>query len=181
MKHSYYWKIKSAIRFLILKVLHSREFSICNRGLIGDNCKIFIKYPKSNTKIGNNFFMFGQNEILNSGNLSIGKNFSMNHYSRIISFESVTIGDNVTIAAYVSILDHDHKYEFRNGQLVLEGYKTSAVTIGNNVWISDKCTILKGVSIGDNVIIGANSVVTKNIESNCMAAGTPAKIIKRLS
>lgn len=52
--------------------------------------------------------------------------------------------------------------------------------IGNNVWIGDKSTILDGVHIGDNVIVGANSVVTHDIPSNSVAAGMPAKIIKQL-
>jgi acetyltransferase-like isoleucine patch superfamily enzyme len=54
------------------------------------------------------------------------------------------------------------------------------VKIGNNVWIGDKATILGGVTIGDNVIIGANSVVTHDVPSNCVAAGNPAKIIKKI-
>jgi maltose O-acetyltransferase len=161
--------------------LHPQVFTSSTKGLIGDRCSFFARYPNSKTTIGNRFFLFGSNEILNSGNLIIGKNFSMNHYSKIISFDSIRIGDNVTIASYVSILDHDHKYELTNGQLILEGYTTSPICIGNNVWIGDKCTILKGVSIGDNVVIGANSVVTKDIESNNVAVGIPAKVIKRLS
>ena len=54
------------------------------------------------------------------------------------------------------------------------------VEIGNNVWIGDKATILAGVVIGDNVIVAANSVVTKSVPSNTIVAGSPAKIIKQL-
>lgn len=52
------------------------------------------------------------------------------------------------------------------------------VTIGNNVWLGSRVMILKGVSIGDNSVIGASSVVTKPIPANCIAAGNPAKIIR---
>ena len=55
------------------------------------------------------------------------------------------------------------------------------IKIGNNVWIADKVTILGGVTIGDNVIIGAGSVVNNDVPSNCIVAGIPANIIKKLS
>ena len=54
------------------------------------------------------------------------------------------------------------------------------VMVGDNVWIGRCTTILSGVDIGDNCIIGANSVVTGDIPANCVAAGCPAKVIKRL-
>ncbi len=55
-----------------------------------------------------------------------------------------------------------------------------SVTIGKNVWLGDKVAILPGVTIGDNVIVGANSVVTSNIPSDCIAAGIPATIKRKL-
>ena len=54
------------------------------------------------------------------------------------------------------------------------------VKIGKNVWIGDKASIMPGVKIGDGVIVGANSVVTKDIPSYCLVAGNPARIIKKL-
>ena len=54
------------------------------------------------------------------------------------------------------------------------------ITIGNDVWIGGNCTILPGVTIGNNVIIAAGAVVTKDIPDNCVAAGVPAKVIKQL-
>lgn len=54
------------------------------------------------------------------------------------------------------------------------------IIIGRNVWIGDKVSIFGGVTIGDNVIIGAGSIVTHDLPSNCMAAGIPAKVIKSL-
>jgi acetyltransferase-like isoleucine patch superfamily enzyme len=54
------------------------------------------------------------------------------------------------------------------------------VIIGNNVWLGDKVAVLGGVHIGNNVIVAANAVVTKDLPDNCMAAGVPAQIIKKL-
>ncbi len=132
----------------------------------------------SHVKIGIRAICANQSKIIVYGELLIGKNFSLNNYSRVVAMERITIGNNVTIAQFVSILDHDHGYEFENDNMKLKGYITMPIEIGNNVWIGDKVTILKGVKIGNNVIIGANSLVNKNIDSNCIAAGVPCKKIK---
>ena len=180
MKHNIIWKLLAYIRFLKLKLFNIKSLKKCNLGVIGKNCNLHLNYPNSITQISNRFMIFGHNEIINEGILTIGKNLTMNHYSRIVCLEEILIGDNVTIAAFVSILDHDHKYSFESNKLVLSGYQSSRVKIGNNVWIGDKTTILKGVSVGDNVIIGANSLVIKDVPSNCIVGGVPAKVIKQL-
>lgn len=121
-------------------------------------------------------------EMVALGRLQVGNNLVINSWSRVIAHESISIGNNVVIARFVSILDHDHDIikDPEIGSIKFEGYKTAPVKIGSNVWIGDKATVIKGVTIGDNVVIGANSVVTKDIPSNCIAAGIPAKVIKHI-
>ncbi|MEL6141980.1 MAG: acyltransferase [Bacteroidota bacterium] len=114
------------------------------------------------------------------GQLNIGKKLGVNRYSRIVAHEEVNIGDNVTIGQMVSILDHDHDFFMENQQLQLSGYRTAPVNIGNNIWIGDKCTILRGVTIGDNVVIGANTLVHKNVPPNVVIGGNPFRILKEL-
>lgn len=132
----------------------------------------------SNTKLGKRAIIGSHCEIIAKGKIQIGNYFSINKYTRIVALENIAIGDYVTIAQFVTILDHDHAYKIVDGNMLLEGYTTSPIVIGNNVWIGDKVTICKGVTIGNNVIIGANSVVTKDIENNCIAAGNPCKKLK---
>lgn len=91
----------------------------------------------------------------------------------------ITIGDNVHIVSGCNFVNHD------GGVLILrDKYPdlelTAPINIGNNVYIGMNCTILPGVSIGDNVIIGAGSVVTKSFASDLVIAGVPAKEIKKL-
>ncbi|GAA6381914.1 hypothetical protein I2900191A2_05600 [Intestinibacter bartlettii] len=84
----------------------------------------------------------------------------------------ITIGDNVTMAPRVHILAHDASTkEFLNYT------KIGRVNIGNNVFIGAESVVLPNVTIGDNVVIGANSTVTKDIPSNSVYAGNPAKFI----
>lgn len=94
--------------------------------------------------------------------------------------ESIKIGNDVMVGANVLITDFDwhaiNPKERRHGEP-----KSSPVLIGNNVFIGYSSTILKGVSIGENSVIGANSVVTKNIPENVIAAGNPCVVIKQLN
>jgi acetyltransferase-like isoleucine patch superfamily enzyme len=180
MKHSIIWKFISFFRFFVFKILNYKSLKGAKKGLVGKNCNLFLKYSNSITVINDKFFMLGYNEILNSGKLQIGTNFSMNCFSRIICLNSIKIGNNVMLAEFVSIIDHDHTYHLVNDKISLNGHTTSPIIIGDNVWISDKVSILKGVTIGNNVVIGANSVVTKDIPSNSIAVGCPARVVKSL-
>ena len=88
--------------------------------------------------------------------------------------KSITIKTNVRIGSNVTIMDSDqHLDDPRVG-------KPSSITIHENVWIGSNCIVLKGVSIGKNSIIAAGSLVNKNISENTIAAGIPAKEIKKI-
>lgn len=86
--------------------------------------------------------------------------------------KGIHVGSNTLIASRVTILSHDHCKRIDNQPLLEDVY------IGMNCFISVGSTILPGVKIGDEVIVGAGSVVTKDVPSNTIVAGNPAKIIK---
>lgn len=87
----------------------------------------------------------------------------------------IEIGDNVTMAPRVHILCHDASTKEFIGLT-----KIGRVTVGNNVFIGAETVVLPGVTIGDNVIIGANSTVTRDVPSNSVVAGSPARVIRSL-
>jgi len=116
-------------------------------------------------EIGKKLILSPNCELMVLGNLNIGKSVFINKYSRIIAHDRIEIGDNVLIAQFVSILDHDHHRELNEEGVTFVGYETAAIKIGSNVLIGDKATILKGSTIGDNVIIGAHALVKGNIPS----------------
>jgi lipopolysaccharide O-acetyltransferase len=127
-------------------------------------------------------------DIISSGKftpiLTIGKNVEFNDYVHIGVAEEVTIGDNTLIASKVFISDHNHGSYNGEGQSnpaekpISRTLKTKKVTIGKNVWIGEFVSILPGVTIGDGAIIGAMSLVSKDIPPNSIAVGSPARVIK---
>ena len=111
------------------------------------------------------------------GRIDIGSHSLLTPGLQIVSANHVTIGDNVMIASRVYISDADwHEIYDR---LASPG-STAPVTLGNNVWLGEGVKICKGVTIGENSVIGAGSVVTKDIPANVVAAGNPAKTVKKL-
>lgn len=90
----------------------------------------------------------------------------------------ITIGANTRIAPGVHIYTARHPLE---AQARLEWEDVQPVTIGENVWIGGQVVVCPGVSIGDRSVIGAGAVVVKDIPADCMAAGNPARVIKRLN
>lgn len=112
-------------------------------------------------------------------NIHIGDKFFANFNLTILDEATVTIGDNVFIGPNVSIYTACHPLEAEARNTGEEW--AEPVTIGNSVWIGGSATILPGVKIGDNCVIGAGSVVTKDIPSNSVAAGNPARVIKHLA
>lgn len=114
------------------------------------------------------------------GSISIGKRTFINRFVTIVSRSNINIGDDVLIGDNVSIYDHNHLTINLPTSYGQQGFTSSPINIKDNVWIGSHSTILKGVEIGKNSIIGAGSVVTKSIPDNELWAGNPAKLIKRL-
>ena len=112
-------------------------------------------------------------------NISVGENFFANFNLTILDEARVTIGNNVFIGPNVSIYTACHPLEPHLRNTGAEW--AEPVTIGDNVWIGGSVTILPGVNIGDNSVIGAGAVVTHNIPPCVVAAGNPARTIKEIT
>ena len=109
-------------------------------------------------------------------NITIGKNVFINACCRFQDQGGIEIGDGALIGHNTTIatLNHDFNPKTR------ANITPYPVKIGKNVWIGSDCTILPNVKIGDGAIIGAGSVVTKNIPANSIAVGNPARVIKQI-
>lgn len=119
-----------------------------------------------------------------SPEIILGENVYLNYRCHIGVINKIIIGDNVLIGSNVLITDHSHGYnDGRDTHIAPQNrmlYSKGPVIIEDNVWVCENVSILPGVTIGRNSIIGANSVVTKSIPPYCIASGNPAKVIREI-
>lgn len=111
--------------------------------------------------------------------IRVGKNFFANYNCTILDVGQVTIGDNCLFAPNVSIYTAGHPIhpDSRNS-----AYEYGiAVTIGDNVWLGGNVVVCPGVTIGSNTVIGAGSVVTRDIPDWCVAAGNPCRVLRKIT
>lgn len=111
--------------------------------------------------------------------IEVGKNFFANYNCTILDVGKVIIGDNCQLAPNVAIYTAGHPVHPASRNTLFE-YGVEVV-IGNNVWIGGNAVICPGVRIGDNVVIGAGSVVTKDVPAWTVAAGNPCKVIREIT
>ncbi len=114
----------------------------------------------------------------NGKNIFIGDNFTGNFNLTILDVKEVYIGDNVMIGPNTLITTVGHPLTPKGRREHLA--KASEINIGNDVWLGGNVTILPGVTIGNNVVVGAGAVVTKDIPDNCLALGVPARVVRKL-
>ncbi len=147
-----------------------------------------IRYPSSFRIMGR--LSYGKNltigygariDVFKSGCLEIGTNVEINDRVHIACSNSITIGDNALIASGVYITDHDHRIPPLGECFARLSLVTAPVSVGRRVWIGQNVSILKGVSICDDCVIGAGSVVTKSIYLPGIYAGIPAKLLRSRS
>ncbi|MHC0442757.1 acyltransferase [Flavobacterium sp. 3-210] len=115
--------------------------------------------------------------VANKGTLILGDNFTISAESSIVVFTKIKFGNNCLLSWDILIMDTDfHKIKDGNNSIINE---PKDVIIGENTWIGCRCLILKGAIIPPNSIIGANTTVSKKLESeNCLYAGNPINCIK---
>jgi Acetyltransferase (isoleucine patch superfamily) len=128
-------------------------------------------------KVGNNFLVEQPFYCDYGYNIEIGENLFINYNCVILDGAKVTFGDNVFIGPGCGFYTVEHPLDVVQRNEGLE-YAYS-IAVGNNVWIGAQVVVLSGVTIGENTVIGAGSVVTKDIPANVIAAGNPCRILRR--
>lgn len=157
---------------------------------VGENAKVSIGVNFA-FQSGDNFNplchnTYGSIFVLDNATLTIGNDSGMSG-GTIWATDSITIGDNVKIGANCTIIDGDiHSTDWRRRRYKRPNpqrmeYKHKPIAIGNDVWLGANSIVLKGVTIGDRTVIGAGSVVSKDIPADCIAAGNPCVVVKNLN
>lgn len=139
------YHLSAIIKKLLLKVIFGK--------------KVFFG-KKSTFRKGFNLSIEG------NGKVNIGKNVFFNNYCSVNALCKIEIGDNTIFGENIKIYDHNHRFSSSGKKIMEQGYNMAPVIIGKDCWISSNVVILKGVTIGDNVIIGAGCIVKEDIPSN---------------
>ncbi|HNP32720.1 MAG TPA: DapH/DapD/GlmU-related protein [Flavobacterium sp.] len=201
--------IKRIVLFFIKPLTKFINFIIREKGKYEKNeLKTKLKKVGNNFSIGNDYLVLNPKYIEIGDNftaldrfrieawdkyendtfepkIKIGNNVIFNTDIHIGCINSVEIGDNCLFASRIYITDHHHG-DTSDGMIKLQPSKRPLISKGkvlimNNVWVGEGVVIMPGVTIGENCIIAANAVVTKDVPNNAVAAGIPAKVIKGLN
>jgi acetyltransferase-like isoleucine patch superfamily enzyme len=126
------------------------------------------------------FVWIGDNTKIrcHEGRVEIGDKTVMGQECTISAYQHVRIGQQCVIADRAMFIDFDHGVVEVDRAIRLQGIYKRDVIVGSNVWIGYGACVLRGVSVGDNSIVGTNSVVTKDVPANAVVAGIPARIIR---
>ena len=158
--------------------------------------KLFFKSVKGNFKIHEGVTILGFENIElgknitfmknsyiyahDNGILKIGNNFTMNSNSQLgASFGKIIIGNNCAIAPNCVLRASNYNFDDVNIPFLQQGHKYGEIIIEDDVWLSSNCVITANTKIGKSSIIGASSVVTKDVEPFSVVGGVPAKLIRK--
>ncbi len=169
-------RILSKVRVLHLCIKYP-GFKVEGNSTIERNCKIVCVdggtlVLKDSYISEGTFIIAAKNASIHISNTFIGRNCLLS------ANEKIVIKPNCLVAEMVVIRDHNHKFNLSDDIVSSLGNDVGAIIIENNVWIGTKSTVLKGVVIGMNTVVGAHSLVNSNLESNSLNVGSPARKIK---
>jgi len=143
-------------------------------------------YTRDNISLGEGVYI-ASGSVFGAKETVIGDHTRINGPIRIVGFQRVTIGKYCAFGANITVVSTNHLLHHANLQVELQrrfGFTPlvedrGPITIGHNVWIGDHAVLLPGVKVGDGAVVGASSVVTRDVPPFSIAAGVPARILKR--
>lgn len=154
-----WYHIKAAIKKIVYRLLSGNRI-------------IFGKH----TTFRNNFHVM----IEQNGHITIGSNCFFNNGCSINSLEKVSIGDGTIFGENSHIYDHNHRFRSTSDSIKSQGYAIAPVRIGRHVWVGTNVVILKGVTIGDNAVIGAGCVIESDVPENAIVTSGGGAVVRML-
>jgi acetyltransferase-like isoleucine patch superfamily enzyme len=130
--------------------------------------------------IGNGVFL-GRGTILSckDGDITLGDHVNIGFHSEIFSGSSVTVGHHGLFAAYTYLVGGGHEFESTDKAVIDQPRSSRGIALGSNVWLGAGVKVLDGVTIGSDVVVGAGAVVTEDLPDGVVAAGMPARVLRR--
>ncbi len=188
--------IKSGLRETLLYIFYRVRNELCRVDLMLKGVRvgkdnfyygrieaIFHKGGRISIGDKNNFGRFVLLKVGPKGEILVGNNCTLSRLCFLQSSSRIVIENGAQIAAFVHIIDANHdiseRYDLNVREIdKIKDYKTSPVIVGRNAWVGSSSVILAGVTIGEGAVVGAGSVVTRDIPPYSIAVGVPCKVIK---
>jgi acetyltransferase-like isoleucine patch superfamily enzyme len=165
-------------RLLRWKLRFGRRLRLDGLAFVGPR-SVFQIGPNGRVELGRwSWLGHGSKVRCHEGLVSIGAKTVFGQECTISAYQHVSIGRECVIADRVMMIDFDHGIVDVERPIRFQGIYKRDVRIGNNVWVGYGACILRGVTIGDNAVIGTNSVVTRDVPANAVVGGVPAKVIR---
>ena len=132
--------------------------------------------------IGSGVFL-GRGTILSckDGDITLGDHANLGFHCEVFSGSSVTVGAHALFAAQVYLVGGGHEFEARDAAVVDQPRTSRGIVLGDNVWLGTGAKVLDGIRIGSHAVVGANAVVTSDLPEGAIAAGVPARVLRRRS
>ena len=160
---------------------HPHKIHIGDGTVIDDHVLLDAKgVANQGIRIGDAGFI-GRNSILSckDGDIVLGSHINVGFNCEVFSSSRVEVGDYGLFAAYTYVVGGGHDHSDVGAVIIDQARPSKGVTIGRNVWLGAGAKVLDGVTLGSNVVVGAGAVVNESLPDSVIAAGVPAKIIKR--
>jgi acetyltransferase-like isoleucine patch superfamily enzyme len=165
-------------RLAWLKLRFRRRLVTDGLAFVGPGVKLEIG-PRARVVLGRwSWIGHGCKIRAHEGEVHIGAKTVIGQECTISSFQRVSIGRECILADHVMLIDFDHGVVEVERPIRLQGIYKRDVRVGHNVWIGYGACLLRGVTVGDNAIIGTSAVVTKSVPNNAVVGGVPARLIR---
>lgn len=180
------WRVRLAHIGLGTKIDRHARIKSPTHVWLGSNCHIRPYAQIHGTYKGSGNITFGDHCSIGEfamvvsfgGEIVFGHHCSVNPHCVIYGHGNLSVGNYVRIAAHTVIIPANHVVEDKNTPISLQGLTCQGITIEDNVWIGAGVTIIDGVNLGSGAVIGAGSVITKDVPPNEIWAGVPARCIR---
>src|SRR3954454_256770 len=167
-----------AARWAWLKLRFRGRLQTDGLCFVGQKVRLEIK-PGATLKLGRwSWIGHGTKIRVHEGTVEIGAKTVLGQECTISAFQHISIGSECIVADRVMLIDFDHGVVEVERPIRLQGIYKRDVNVGHNNWIGYGACFLRGVTVGDNCVIGANTVVTKDVPSNAVVAGAPARLLR---
>lgn len=170
--------IAMGLRFIRFKVTH-RHIRTEGFVFLEKGAQVYARKGYGRLTLGRWCYIGTGNALrCHEGNLRIGDKVVFGRKNTINAYLDIEIGDDCIFADWIYVCDFDHRFDDLSIPIKKQGIVKSPVRIGNDCWIGEKVSILRGVTIGDGAVVASHALVNKDVPPRAVVGGVPAKVLK---